>query len=104
MTLHLDLVDPTAGKLVDSFEVDAKKSQTGAGADFSATPGTSGLTVDQKFRMNWDWMKSCMNTSGGGDDGNVGYGWSQGGYDSWYWTWREDDGCANILGERFKCG
>src|SRR5690606_14421260 len=54
----------------------------GAGADFSATPGTSGLTVDQKFRMNWDWMKSCMNTSGGGDDGNIGYGWSQGGYDS----------------------
>jgi hypothetical protein len=54
----------------------------GAGADFNAASGSSGLTIDQKFLMNWAWLKSCMNTSGGNDDGNVGYGWKQGGYDS----------------------
>ncbi|MDE3156888.1 MAG: hypothetical protein KGN76_17445 [Acidobacteriota bacterium] len=39
VTLHLDLIDPAAGKLVDSFEVEAKKSQSGVGADFSTTLG-----------------------------------------------------------------
>ena len=37
---------------------------------------------------------------GPGGGGN----YPEGGYDSWYWTWLADDGCANILGERFKCG
>ncbi len=40
VSLHLDLIDPAAGKLVDSFEVEAKKSQTGVGADFSTTLGS----------------------------------------------------------------
>ena len=54
----------------------------GAGADFAAVAGTSGLTIEQKFQMNWAWLKGCTNTGGGNDDGNVGYGWSQGGWDS----------------------
>lgn len=37
---------------------------------------------------------------GPGGGGN----YPEGGYDSWYWTWMDADGCANILGERFKCG
>lgn len=28
----------------------------------------------------------------------------EGSYGAWQWTWLAEDGCANILGERFKCG
>lgn len=46
----------------------------GAGADFTALSGTSGLTIDQKFQLSWTWLKSSTNTSGGNADGNIGYG------------------------------
>ena len=38
----------------------------------------AGATIDDmKMQASWNWVKSCTNT-----DGNIGYGWKQGGYDS----------------------
>jgi curli biogenesis system outer membrane secretion channel CsgG len=37
--LHLDLVDPATGKVVDSFDAEGKASQTGVGMDFSTALG-----------------------------------------------------------------
>ena len=37
---------------------------------------------DTKMQASWEWVKSCTLLNGGSDDGNVGYGWQQGGYDS----------------------
>ena len=54
----------------------------GAGADFSATAGTSGLTIDQKFLMNWSWLKQCTRTDNGSDDGCVGYQGVESGWDA----------------------
>ena len=68
--------------IINAHTIVAMGILKGAGANFAAASGTSGLTIDQKFLMNWAWLKSCMNTGGGNDDGNVGYGWQQGGYDS----------------------
>ncbi|QQL45417.1 DUF6288 domain-containing protein [Sulfuriroseicoccus oceanibius] len=43
----------------------------------------AGANVDHSQFMNcWQRMKECTNVSGGADDGNVGYAWRQGGYDS----------------------
>ncbi len=39
VSLHLDLVDPATGKVVDSFDVDGKASDTGVGMDFSTALG-----------------------------------------------------------------
>ena len=39
VSLHLDLIDPATGKLVDSFDVEGKASQTGLGMDFSTALG-----------------------------------------------------------------
>ncbi|WP_346190072.1 cadherin domain-containing protein, partial [Rubritalea halochordaticola] len=68
--------------IINSHTMVAMGVLKGAGADFSQQAGGSGLTIDQKFLMNWNWLKSTMNDSQGADDGNVGYGWKQGGYDS----------------------
>ncbi|NWK55003.1 cadherin domain-containing protein [Verrucomicrobiaceae bacterium N1E253] len=39
---------------------------------------TAGATIDDvKMQASWNWVKSTTNT-----DGNVGYAWKQGGYDS----------------------
>ena len=54
----------------------------GAGADFSAISGSSGLTIDQKFLLNWSWLKKATNTGGGNDDGCVGYESVAGGWDA----------------------
>lgn len=54
----------------------------GAGADFSAISGSSGLTIDQKFLMNWSWLKACTRTDGGDDDGCVGYQGVESGWDA----------------------
>ncbi len=51
----------------------------GAGANFSAMAGTSGLTIDQKFARNWTRLKGSTNIYNGADeeskneDGNLGY-------------------------------
>lgn len=43
----------------------------------------AGATVDAaQFANCWLRMKDATNQGGGTDDGNVGYGWVQGGYDS----------------------
>lgn len=50
-----------------------------AGANFSASAGTSGYTINEKFLMSWSWVKRCMNNGQGGDNGNIGYvGWQDG--------------------------
>ena len=46
----------------------------GAGADFTQASGGSGMTLDQKYLLNWAWLKSCTNTAGANEDGNIGYG------------------------------
>ena len=53
----------------------------GAGANFAATSGSSGMTINQKYLLNWAWLKSCTNTAGTNEDGNVGYGRAHGGGD-----------------------
>ena len=64
-----------------------------AGANMNANLGlsinaftyNSGLvqpTIEQKFRICWDYVKAATTTSGGGDDGNVGYVGAQSGWDS----------------------
>lgn len=40
VSLHLDLVDPATGKIVDSFDVKGKASDTGVGMDFSTALGS----------------------------------------------------------------
>ena len=40
VSVHVDLVDPDAGKVVESFEVDAKNTDTGLGMDFSTSLGS----------------------------------------------------------------
>jgi autotransporter-associated beta strand protein len=39
-------------------------------------------TIEEKFRLSWNWMKQATNTSGGADDGNIGYVTPQSGWDS----------------------
>ena len=39
VSLHIDLVDPATGKVVDSFDVAGKASDTGVGTDFSTSLG-----------------------------------------------------------------
>ncbi len=44
---------------------------------------TAGATVNaDKFNKSYTWMLGCMTSDGGSEDGNVGYAWKQGGYDS----------------------
>lgn len=38
--VHVDLVDPNTGKVVDSFEVEGKNSDSGLGLDFSTALGS----------------------------------------------------------------
>jgi hypothetical protein len=54
----------------------------GAGADFSAIAGSSGLTINQKFLTNWAWLKTCTRTDGWDDDGCVGYQGVESGWDA----------------------
>jgi autotransporter-associated beta strand protein len=64
-----------------------------AGANMNANLGLSinaftynaGLvqpTIEQKFRICWDYVKAATTTNGGGDDGNIGYVGTQSGWDS----------------------
>ena len=48
--------------------------------DFYASDPIS-PTIEDKFRISWEFMKECT-TIGGGDDGNVGYMARQSGWDS----------------------
>ncbi|WP_372013616.1 hypothetical protein [Pseudoxanthomonas sp. 10H] len=57
-----------------------------------------GEPVKESGGANYRYTVVLQYGPGGG--GN----YPEGGYDSWYWTWLADQGCANILGERFKCG
>ncbi|GAB3504794.1 hypothetical protein [Pseudoxanthomonas daejeonensis] len=58
----------------------------------------AGEPVKESGGANYRYTIVLQYGPGGG--GN----YPEGGFDSWYWTWLADDGCANILGERFKCG
>jgi autotransporter-associated beta strand protein len=49
---------------------------------FTYNPGLVQPTIEQKFRICWDYVKAATTTSGGGDDGNVGYVGTQSGWDS----------------------
>ncbi len=48
---------------------------------FTYNPGLVQPTIEQKFRICWDYVKAATTTSGG-DDGNVGYVGRQSGWDS----------------------
>ena len=50
-------------------------------AALALAKGAGAAINDYKFQMCWSWVKSCTSTSGG-DAGNVGYAWQQGGGDS----------------------
>jgi autotransporter-associated beta strand protein len=50
-------------------------------AALALAKGAGATVSDYKFQMCWSWVKSCTSTSGG-DAGNVGYAWQQGGGDS----------------------
>lgn len=49
---------------------------------FSYNSGLVQPTIEQKFRICWDYVKAATTTTGGGDDGNVGYVGTQSGWDS----------------------
>ncbi len=58
---------------------------TNLGASINAFTYNAGLaqpTIEEKFRICWDYVKAGTNTSGGDDDGNVGYVGPQSGWDS----------------------
>ncbi|QQL45499.1 cadherin domain-containing protein [Sulfuriroseicoccus oceanibius] len=43
----------------------------------------AGATIDDaKMMASWNWVKSTTTLNGGAEDGNIGYAWRQGGYDS----------------------
>ncbi|QQL43871.1 cadherin domain-containing protein [Sulfuriroseicoccus oceanibius] len=43
----------------------------------------AGATVDDtKMQASWNWVKGTTTLNNGADDGNIGYAWQQGGYDS----------------------
>jgi autotransporter-associated beta strand protein len=46
-----------------------------------SSPGPLSPTIEDKFRICWNWLKQATSTSGS-DSGNVGYVGAQGGYDS----------------------
>jgi autotransporter-associated beta strand protein len=48
---------------------------------FGYNPGLQRLTIEEKFRTCWNYVKQGTKI-GGGEDGNVGYIGPQGGYDS----------------------
>jgi autotransporter-associated beta strand protein len=48
---------------------------------FTENPGLIQPTIEQKFRICWDYVKAAT-AIGGGDDGNVGYVGAQSGWDS----------------------
>ena len=76
--------------IINAHAVVALGTLRQAGANVGLVPGTvlndaSGdplPTIDEKFRLCWDWLKQATNDSGGPDDGNVGYVGKQGGGDS----------------------
>ena len=72
----------TGLNIVNAHTTVALATLKGAGADFSAMAGASGLTVDQKFLANWDWLKRCTRTDNGSDDGCVGYQGVESGWDA----------------------
>ncbi|MCU0749902.1 MAG: DUF6288 domain-containing protein, partial [Akkermansiaceae bacterium] len=48
---------------------------------FTYNPGLVQPTIEQKFRICWDYVKAAT-TIGGSDDGNIGYVGTQSGWDS----------------------
>jgi autotransporter-associated beta strand protein len=48
---------------------------------FTYNPGLVQPTIEQKFRICWDYVKAATTTSGS-DDGNIGYVGTQSGWDS----------------------
>lgn len=72
----------TGLNIINAHTMVAMGTLKGAGADFSAIAGSSGLTIDQKFLMNWSWLKACTRTDNGSDDGCVGYQGVESGWDA----------------------
>ncbi len=79
----VSLVDGYNGgglNIINAYSLLAHGILRGAGANFSAMAGPSGLTINQKFLGNWNRLKGSTNIYNGADegfkneDGNVGYG------------------------------
>lgn len=67
--------------------------------DYWLLADEQGVPVKQTGEGNPNYRYTVVVKYGPGGGGN----YPEGNYDAFYWTMDVEGGCANILGERFKC-